>query len=294
MSTTIAPTKSGNSLKTFLEMIKFEHSIFALPYAMIGMMWSSVNGWPGFKTFGLILVAMVGCRTAAMAFNRIVDRDVDAINDRTKTRAIPAGLLSLRQVHVYFAVAVGVFVLAAAFLNPSSLWLSPVALFVTLYYSRTKRHTHYCHLWLGASLGIAPVAAGVAVTGRIEPSLILLFFTVMFWTAGFDIIYSLQDEEFDKANGLHSVPVKYGRVKALKISRRLHIFSILCMIGAFSTHVHLIGWAGVIFAAVMLYYEQSLVKADDLSRVNMAFFTLNGAISVGVFVFALLDRFIKL
>jgi 4-hydroxybenzoate polyprenyltransferase len=298
-----APTnpiiKPKSNVRVFLEMIKFEHSIFALPYAMLGMMWASKTGWPGFKVFGLILVAMVSCRTAAMAYNRIADRDIDAINDRTKMRAIPAGLLSLKQVSLYFWIACAIFLVSASLLNPLTLLLSPVALFVTAFYSKTKRFTWLCHYWLGLSLGIAPTAAWISVTGEFAWRPIFLTLAVMFWTAGFDIIYALQDEEFDRSNGLNSVPAKFGKAKALTISRVTHLVSLVCLVAAFfaplgvSVVESAFGFVAVMFAGFMLIYEQSLVKPHDLSKVNMAFFTLNGFISVGVFVFALIDHLVS-
>lgn len=282
------------SLRVFLEMIKFEHSIFALPYAMIAMIWASPTGWPGWKVFLLILVAMVSCRTAAMTYNRIADRDIDAKNVRTKARAIPAGLLSLRQVNLYFYASIALFLVAAASLNWLTLILSPIALFVTIFYSRTKRFTYLCHYWLGLSLGIAPAAAWIAVQGKLAVLPICLTMSVLLWTAGFDIIYSLQDEEFDRENGLFSLPVKVGKAKALMISRISHVLSVGFLATAFTlSPVSWIGWLGTIFAAAMLFYEQSLVKPNDLSRVNFAFFTLNGCISVGVFAFVLLDRIVR-
>ncbi len=285
------PSTKG-SLRTFLEMIKFEHSVFALPYAMLGMMWAAVpSGWPGFRTFFLILLAMVSCRTAAMAYNRIADRDIDAVNDRTKMRAIPAGLLSLRQVNIYFFASCLLFVMAASLLNPLTLVLSPVALFVTIFYSRTKRFTWLCHYWLGLSLGIAPTAAWIAVTGQFAVRPLLLTLAVMFWTAGFDIIYALQDEEFDRDHGLHSVPAKFGKERALLISRFTHLVSFGFLVASFTGATHSVfGYAALVFAGVMLAYEQSLVKPHDLRKVNMAFFTLNGCISVGVFLIALVDQ----
>ena len=266
--------------------------MFALPYAMLGMMWAAVpSGWPGFRTFFLILLAMVSCRTAAMAYNRIADRDIDAVNDRTKMRAIPAGLLSLRQVNIYFFASCLLFVMAASLLNLLTLVLSPVALFVTIFYSRTKRFTWLCHYWLGLSLGIAPTAAWIAVTGQFAVRPLLLTLAVMFWTAGFDIIYALQDEEFDRDHGLHSVPAKFGKERALLISRFTHLVSFGFLVASFTGATHSVfGYAALVFAGLMLAYEQSLVKPQDLRKVNMAFFTLNGCISVGVFLIALVDQ----
>lgn len=275
-------------------MIKFEHSIFALPFAMIGMMWGSLSvsesAWPGLKVFALIVLAMISCRSAAMAFNRILDRDIDAINPRTSMRAIPAGLLALGQVQLFFYISCGLFILAAGLLNPLALILSPLALLVTLGYSAAKRFTWLCHFILGLSLGIAPAAAWIAVTGTLHPAILPLVGAVMFWTAGFDLIYALQDDEFDRKQGLHSFPSRFGRKTALAASRISH----LAAIGLMSLGVYLVGagplaWLGVGFAAVLLAYEQSLVKPNDLSRVNLAFFTLNGFVSLGIFAFVLLD-----
>ncbi|MBS1720101.1 MAG: UbiA family prenyltransferase [Armatimonadetes bacterium] len=270
-------------------MIKFEHSIFALPFAMLGMMWGA-QGWPGWTKFGLIVLAMVSCRSAAMAWNRIADRDIDALNPRTKTRAIPAGLLSLRFANLFLLGSVIVFLGAAALLNSLALALSPVALLVTLGYSICKRFTPLCHFVLGLSLGIAPAAAWIGVTGTLDPRVLTLVGAVLCWTTGFDLIYALQDDDFDREHGLRSMPQTIGREKSLMMSRVLHL-----------TAIGLLAWAGFLmgrgvwyfvgvgFAAALLSYEQSLVKPNDLSRVNLAFFTLNGFVSIGVFAFALID-----
>lgn len=292
--TVSAPLTGWASFRAYLEMIKFEHSIFALPFAMVGMMWGSVAArdslWPGWEKFGLIVLAMVSCRSAAMAFNRIVDRQIDAKNARTAIRAIPAGILGLRQVHLFFAGSIALFLIAAALLNSLALALSPVALLVTLGYSYTKRFTPLCHLILGLSLAIAPAAAFIGVTGTLDPRILPLVFAVMGWTAGFDILYSLQDEEFDRREGLYSMPVWLGRVRALRVSRGLHTLTVGLLI--WTGFLWTLGpwyFAGVAVAAGLLFYEQSLVKPDDLSRINLAFFTLNGWVSLGFFVFALLD-----
>ena len=278
----------------FLEMIKFEHSVFALPYAMIGMMWASPTGWPGWRVFLLILVAMVSCRTAAMTYNRIADRDIDAVNDRTKMRAIPAGLLSLRTTNLYFYASIILFVVAAASLNKMTLLLSPIALFVTVFYSRTKRFTWLCHFWLGLSLGIAPSAAWIAVTGTLTWIPVFLTLAVLFWTAGFDIIYAMQDEEFDLEHGLCSIPAKFGKRRALAVSQLSHALAIIFLTESFVlAKVGIVGICAIVFAAGMLTYEQSLVKPNDLSKVNFAFFTLNGCISIGVFLFVLADQLVR-
>lgn len=290
--------RGWQAFRTVLEMIKFEHSIFALPFAMLGMMWGSQsidgNGWPGGAKVFWIVVAMVSCRSAAMAFNRIADRDIDAKNPRTRMRALPAGLLKLRQVNLFLLGSIAIFVLAAAMLNPLALTLSPIALLVTLGYSLSKRFTPLCHLILGLSLGIAPAAAWIGVTGKLDPAILWLTAAVMGWTAGFDIIYSLQDEEFDREQGLFSLPQTLGKAKALLVSRGLHLTAIGCLIGAgYAVEAGLAYYIGVTVAAGLLGYEQSLVKPDDLSRVNLAFFTLNGFVSIGLFVFALMDGVIR-
>ena len=288
------PAKGFKSLRIYLEMIKIEHSIFALPFAMIGMMWGSLSlrqgPWPGWEKFLWIVVAMVSMRSAAMAFNRIADRDIDSLNPRTKMRALPAGLLRLRQVNLFFALSVALFLVAAAMLNTLALILAPIALLVTLGYSLTKRFTPLSHFVLGLGLGIAPAAAFIGVSGSLNWPIVSLTAGVMLWTAGFDIIYSLQDEEFDRANYLRSLPQTVGKTKALEISRICHVGAVLCLLWAGIAFLRSPLWhAGVIAAGCMLAYEQSLVKPSDLSKVNVAFFTLNGFVSLGIFVFALLD-----
>lgn len=289
-----APRKR-NPLSIYLEMIKIEHSIFALPFAMIGMMWGSNwksgSPWPGWPVFLWIVVAMVSCRSAAMAFNRIADRDIDAANPRTRLRALPAGLLSLRTANLYFIASCAIFFLAAYSLNSLAFALSPVALGITLFYSVTKRFTSLCHFILGLSLGIAPAAAWIAVTGSLHPAVLPLTAAVTLWTTGFDIIYALQDEEFDKEMGLHSVPRTLGKERALLISRACHVAAIVFLItGGMAFGAGTFYYIGVSLAAGLLLYEQSLVTPTDLSRVNMAFFTLNGFVSIGLFVLALLDQ----
>lgn len=282
------------AFRVYLEMIKIEHSVFALPFAMMGMMWGSRsiggNGWPGGAVFGWIVLAMVSARSAAMAFNRIADRDIDADNPRTKMRALPAGLLQLRQANLFFFGSVAVFLLAAGMLNPLTLMLAPVALIVTLGYSLTKRFTPLCHFVLGLSLGIAPAAAWIGVTGSLSWLIVLVTAAVTFWTAGFDIIYSLQDEGFDREHGLRSLPETVGKRRALFVSRVCHVLAV----GALVLAGVLLGlgalfFVGVGLATCLLAYEQSLVRPDDLSKVNMAFFTLNGFVSIGLFVFAWAD-----
>jgi len=286
--------RGWSAFRIYLEMIKIEHSIFALPFAMIGMMWGSMSvrdsAWPGLWIFFWIVVAMVSCRSAAMAFNRIADREIDAQNPRTKIRAIPAGLLTLRQSTIFFYGSCLVFFLAAGMLNPLALALSPVALGVTLFYSITKRFTPLCHFVLGLSLGIAPAAAWIGASGRLDWAIVPITAAVVFWTSGFDIIYALQDEEFDRQHALRSIPQTVGKTRALLISRFCHALAIGFLIwGGYLVGAGPLYYAGVAFAALLLAYEQSLVKPHDLSRVNLAFFTLNGFVSLGVFAFTLLD-----
>ncbi len=286
-------TQRPNALKAYLEMIKFEHSVFALPFAMLGMMWGA-GGWPGWHIFGWIVVAMVSCRSAAMAFNRIVDRHIDAENPRTQMRAIPAGVLKLSDARLFFAISCLIFVGAAYELNPLSFALSPVALGVTLFYSYTKRFTPLCHFVLGLSLGIAPAAAWIGATGRFAPAILPIVMAVVCWTAGFDIIYALQDVAFDKERALRSLPETIGPRLALLMSRALHFFAIDMLVwGGVLAGAGKVYFIGLVAVAALLVYEQSLVKENDLSRVDLAFFTLNGFVIIGVFVSALLDRLLR-
>ncbi|MCS6918555.1 MAG: putative 4-hydroxybenzoate polyprenyltransferase [Fimbriimonadales bacterium] len=280
----------GRKVRIFLEAIKFEHTIFALPFAMLSLLYAA-EGIPEARVVGWILVAMVASRTAAMAFNRIADRDIDALNPRTQGRALPAGLLTPRQMASATTVAALVFLYAAWQLNGICFALAPVALAIVLGYSYSKRFTPLAHYWLGLSLGIAPSAVWLAVRGTLEPAPLWLSLGVALWVAGFDILYSLQDEAFDRAHGLRSLPQTLGAARAILVSRLSHA---LC-IGAFLMGGRLLGaggwfFAGVAFAAAMLAYEQSLVKPNDLSRIDVAFFTLNGYVSIGLFLFAVLDK----
>lgn len=287
-------TTARSPIRVYLEMIKIEHSIFALPFAMIGMMWGSLStsgsAWPGFEKFALIMVAMVSCRSAAMAFNRIADRHIDAKNPRTSMRALPAGLLQLKHANLFFAASCAVFFASAAMLNPLAFALAPVALGVTLVYSLSKRFTWLCHFILGISLAIAPAAAWIGVTGSLHPAILPIVVGVMLWTAGFDIIYALQDEEFDRENRLSSLPARFGKATSLAISRICHMIAIASL--AFGGWLFGSGpawYVGVALAAILLTYEQSLVRPDDLSKVDLAFFTLNGYVGIGLFAAALVD-----
>ena len=285
-----------NRLRLTLDMIKFEHSVFALPFAMTGALLAFRES--GFQAPGLwrtlmwIVVAMVAARSAAMAFNRLVDAEIDGRNPRTRTRHLPAGLLSRGFTWGFVIISSGVFFLAAWALNPLCLRLAPLALGIVFFYSFTKRFTSFAHLVLGFSLGIAPAAAWIAVRGELDPRILWLTAAVTFWTAGFDIIYSCQDYDFDCAEELFSVPRLLGVPTALWLSRALHLAMILCLLSlVYALHLGGLALAGVAAIVGLLLYEHSLVKANDLSRVNAAFFTMNGYVSVLFFVFWAADIF---
>ena len=278
-------------------MIKFEHSVFALPFAMTGALLAFRES--GFAIADLwwklvwIVVAMVGARSAAMAFNRLVDASIDARNPRTRTRHLPAGLLSHGFGWGFVVVSSALFLLAAWALNPLCLRLAPLALAIVFFYSFTKRFTSFAHLVLGFSLGIAPAAAWIAVRGELDPRILWLTAAVTFWTAGFDIIYSCQDYEFDCAEELFSVPRFLGIGRALLVARALHIAMIACLLLlVWSLHLGALALAGVAAIVALLFYEHSLVKPNDLSRVNAAFFTMNGYVSVLFFLFWAADIFL--
>ncbi len=273
------------NLKITLEMIKWEHSIFALPFALCGAMLAA-GGLPAWRQLAWIVVAMVSARSAAMAFNRLADASMDAVNPRTSVRALPAGLLTPSFVSTFVLVSCGIFVLAASQLNRMALMLSPVALAVVLLYSYSKRFTRWSHLFLGFALGLAPAAAWIAIRGSLDPRILLLTAAVTFWVGGFDVIYACQDYDFDRSHGLHSLPRHLGIHTALWIARVFH----LAMLGLLVALVLVFGLgklaiAGVIAVAALLAYEHSLVRHDDLSKLNAAFFTMNGVISVVFFLF---------
>jgi 4-hydroxybenzoate polyprenyltransferase len=284
-------------LRLTLEMIKFEHSVFALPFALTGALLAFREGGNDAAQIvgklAWIVVAMVGARSAAMAFNRLVDATIDGRNPRTKMRHLPAGMLSRGFSWGFVAASAILFFVAAAALNPLCLMLAPVALGIVFFYSFTKRFTSFSHLVLGFSLGIAPAAAWIAVSGSLDPRILWLTAAVTFWTAGFDVIYSCQDFEFDRAEGLFSVPRVLGIAGALRVAQVLHVLMILCLLAlVHSLHLGALALAGVAAIVTLLIYEHSLVKADDLSRVNAAFFTMNGYVSVLFFIFWAADIFL--
>jgi 4-hydroxybenzoate polyprenyltransferase len=284
----------GQSLPVRLaNFVKLPHTVFAMPFALVGVLFASVVAPVTPAMVGWVLLAFTSARFAAMAFNRLVDRDVDAINPRTAMRELPAGTLTVGQARFSIVLTSALFVFASYMLNPLCFALSPVALLWVLGYSYTKRFTRWSHLWLGLGLSIAPVGGYLAITGVWSDPwwlLCVLALAVVCWTGGFDMIYALQDAEFDARHGLHSVPSRFGVVKAIAISRTLHVLAVVCFAAVMASHplgetvptvVTALLWAAVVGAAVMLLWEHRLVKADDLSRVDAAFFTMNGFISMG-------------
>jgi 4-hydroxybenzoate polyprenyltransferase len=267
--------------RTTLEMIKIEHTLFALPFAFLGAILAA-GGIPTLWQLSWIVVAMVGARSAAMAFNRIADRQYDARNPRTAMRALPAGLLSLGFVWGFTIVSALIFFIAAAMLNRLTLILAPVALASVLLYSLTKRWTQFSHIVLGWCLSIAPTGAWVAVRGQIDsPVPLLLSLVVLLWTAGFDVLYACQDFEFDRSEGLHSIPARFGIARALWISRGLHAGAFIALVTLYLVSgLGPLALIGVILTAALLLYQHRLVRADDLGRLNAAFFTTNAFVSV--------------
>jgi len=301
-----------SSIKKYLSLVKFSHTIFAMPFAIIGFflgVFSSaipvVPGWHTFalvpaslkivfKLFLLVILCMVFARSAAMAFNRYLDRNFDAKNPRTAIREIPAGIISKESALRFVIINCLMFIVATFFINWVCFFLSPVALFVILFYSYTKRFTPLCHLVLGIGLSLAPIGAYLAVTGAFAFLPILFSLAVIFWVSGFDIIYALQDVEFDKSQKLYSMPAWLGKTKALRVSELLHILSATCVVFAgIYGHFGWWYWIGIGIFIGMLIYQHSIVKPNDLSKVNIAFMTANGIASVVFSVFVLLDIFLN-
>ncbi len=273
------------NIRTTLEMIKIEHTLFALPFAFLGAVLAA-NGLPTLKQVLWITLAMVGARSTAMAFNRIADRRYDALNPRTASRALPAGLLSVSFVWAFTAVSAILFFIAAAMLNRLTLILAPVALASVLLYSFSKRWTLLSHLLLGWCLSIAPTGAWIAIRGSLDsPVPLLLSLVVVLWTAGFDVLYACQDYDFDLKAGLHSIPRRFGIAGALWIARFFHIGAFAALIALYlAAHLGVFALVGVITTAVLLVYQHRLVRADDLTKLNAAFFTTNALVSVILFV----------
>jgi 4-hydroxybenzoate polyprenyltransferase len=281
------------NLRITLEMIKWEHSVFALPFALCGAMLAA-GGLPSLHQLVWIIVAMVAARSAAMAFNRWADAAIDAANPRTSARALPAGNLTPGFVASFVVVSSAIFIFAASQLNRLSLMLSPVALAVLLLYSYTKRVTRWSHLVLGFALGIAPAAAWIAVRGSLDPRILLLTASVTFWVGGFDVLYACQDFDFDRRSGLHSIPRYVGIRSALWIARGFHAAMVLLLIALLIVFgMGKLAAFGVLTVILLLLYEHSLVRADDLSKLNAAFFTMNGVISVLFSVFVAGDLLLR-
>ncbi len=285
-------------IKNYLSLVKFAHTVFAMPFALIGFFYGLksihyeiVRPW--WALFFLVILCMVFARSAAMAFNRWLDAEHDAKNPRTKIREIPSGIISKKSAMAFVVFNGAGFLAVTYFINSLCLVLAPVALFVILFYSYTKRFTSLCHLVLGLGLSLSPIGAYIAVTGHFSVVAVLFSFSVLFWVSGFDIIYALQDEEFDKENNLHSMPSWLGTKKALRVSEWLHVLSAVSVIaagvlGQFSW----VYWAGVAIFSFFLYHQHTLIKPDDLSKVDKAFFSSNGIASVAFCVFVLLDVFL--
>ena len=276
-------------IRTVLEMIKFEHSVFALPFALTGALLAArftSHGWPTWRQFLWIVVAMVSARSAAMTINRIADLRFDKENPRTKMRALATGALSISFAWVFTAIAIAVFVVAAWQLNPLALKLSPVALAILFFYSFTKRFTNWSHLFLGFALGISPAAAWIAVTGHLDTRMLILCGAVTLWVGGFDVLYACQDVDFDQKDGLFSIPRHFGIAAALGIARVMHtgVVGLLAWLAA-SFALPWPAWLGIAVVAALLAYEHSLVKANDLSKLDAAFFTMNGYISISFLLF---------
>jgi 4-hydroxybenzoate polyprenyltransferase len=311
-----------NTVKNYLSLIKFSHTIFAMPFALIGFFlaintggddvlntgqwnlnktigwgWDITNFlWRGaiFKKFILVILCMILARSAAMAFNRYLDRRFDALNPRTAIREVPKGIITAKNALAFTIICCVLFVVCTFFINTLCFALSPVALAVVLGYSYTKRFTPLCHLILGLGLSLAPIGAYLAVTGAFHWLPILFSFAVLFWVSGFDIIYALQDEEFDRDNKLYSIPASLGKAKALRISELLHLLSAACVVAAGKLgDFGWLYWIGVLVFGGMLIYQHSIVKPTDLHRVNVAFMTANGIASVVFAVFVIADLFIN-
>jgi 4-hydroxybenzoate polyprenyltransferase len=281
-----------NRIRTVLEMIKFEHSVFALPFALTGALLAArathqpPRGWPTLRQILWIIVAMVAARSAAMTMNRIVDLRYDRENPRTQLRALATGALSVSFAWIFTLIAIAVFVVAAWQLNPLALKLAPLALAILFFYSFTKRFTNWSHLFLGFALGISPAAAWIAITGGLDLRMLILCAAVTLWVGGFDVLYACQDIDYDRRAGLYSVPKRFGVANALLIARIMHVgvVGLLAWL-AESFALPWPAWVGIVVVAALLAYEHSLVKANDLSKLDAAFFAMNGYISMSFLLF---------
>ncbi|MFZ4452273.1 UbiA-like polyprenyltransferase [Salibacterium aidingense] len=280
-------------IKIILEMIKFEHTLFALPFAFLGAVLGNlmVEGtWPGVSEWVWITLAMVGARSAAMTLNRVIDARIDKKNPRTSERAIPAGLISVNQSALFIAASFTLLFISAFQLNMLSVYLLPVAVFFLTIYSYTKRFTWLCHVILGVTIAIAPLGGWVGATGTLQAEAFFLFLAVAFWTAGFDVIYATQDKEHDQEEGIYSIPSRFGIAGALYTARWFHVISFLSLLTLhFLSPLSIVYLAGVLIAGLIMTYEHSMVKPDDLSKVGVAFFPMNGVISVVMLLFTIGD-----
>lgn len=295
MATSAAPQKNQSpiaKIRVFLEMIKFAHTLFALPFAFTGAVLAA-GGLPSPAQCGWILAAMVGARTAAMGLNRVIDAEIDGKNPRTSNRAIPAGLLSKGIVVVFIILSLSLLIFAAARLNPLCLKLAPVAVFFLVLYSYCKRFTSLAHSVLGLCLAAAPIGAWIAIRGTVALPIILIGLAVLVWVTGFDILYALQDLEFDRANGLHSIPVQLGVTGSLRASRLCYLVMVGLLLAAW-VFLPVGGFflAGIVITTLLLIYEQWLLRDGDLTKLDAAFFTMNAWISVIIFAATLLDIFV--
>lgn len=281
----------------FLQMIKFEHTVFALPFAFMGALLGSVavsHQLPSWAQIGWVLLAMFGARSAAMGLNRLIDRVSDAKNPRTANRAIPAGLLKIGEVVLFILISFALLFWAAAELNPLAMKLLPIAVIMLVLYSYTKRFTWLCHVFLGFTIALAPLGGWVAVAGKVDAAAMVLFVTIAFWVAGFDVIYSCQDVDFDKKEGLYSIPVRFGVANSLWIAKAFHILTAVGYVALLLMTD--LGWwyiIGMLIAYLILFYEHYIVSPSDLSRLQTAFFTMNGVLSIVVFTFTLIDLVVR-
>ena len=279
-------------LQIFLETIKFEHSVFALPFA-IAAAFMVAGGWPDWIAFGWVIVAMVTLRTFAMAANRVLDAEIDRRNPRTADRALARGIIGKPEVIGYMIVSAVVFVVAAWQLDPLALWLSPIPIAVAFTYPYLKRFTWLAHFGIGAVYVIVPPAVSIAMTGTMPVEFVLLGIAALFWVSGFDVLYAIADIEFDRANGLHSIPARFGVKRSLSIAKSLHLVTLVCLVAAVLTgDGGILAALGIVGVGVLFAYEHSLVKENDLSKLNMAFFTMNGIIAVVFAAFIMLDELI--
>jgi 4-hydroxybenzoate polyprenyltransferase len=291
-----------NPIKNYLSLVKFSHTIFAMPFALIGFVLGLRYNWINHQAFEqvwlkffLVIVCMVTARSTAMAFNRYLDRHFDKLNPRTAIREIPAGIIKAEKALVFIGINMAIFIVSTYFINTICFYLSPVALFVILFYSYTKRFTYLCHLVLGIGLSLAPIGAYLAVTGSFAVLPLLFSFAVIFWVSGFDVIYALQDIDFDQSQSLYSIPSYWGLERALNIARVLHVFSALFVIIAFYIGgFHILYLLGLAVFIGMLLYQHSIVKPTDLSKVNIAFMTANGIASVVFGVIVIASIFIQI